>query len=57
MISDIPKCARDGEALLSRIVTAGETWVHHFELETKMNRTMNGTDRVYMHKFLVGARL
>jgi hypothetical protein len=23
------------EAFLSRIITAGETWVHHFESETK----------------------
>jgi hypothetical protein len=25
-----------GDTLLSWIVTADETWVHHFELETKM---------------------
>jgi hypothetical protein len=24
------------ETFLSRIVTVGETWVHHFELEIKM---------------------
>jgi hypothetical protein len=24
-----------GEAFLSRVVTADETWVHHFELETE----------------------
>jgi hypothetical protein len=25
----------DGESLLSRIVTVDETWIHHFEQETK----------------------
>jgi hypothetical protein len=44
------------EAFLSRIVTANETWVHHFEPETKRSRTRNGTDRAYTHLFLVGAR-
>jgi hypothetical protein len=25
----------DGESFLSQIVTGDETWIHHFELETK----------------------
>jgi hypothetical protein len=45
------------EALLSRIVTADETWVHHFELETKMSGTRNGADRAHSLLFLVDARL
>jgi hypothetical protein len=32
---------------LSRIVTADETWVHNFELETKRSRMRNGTNRTY----------
>jgi hypothetical protein len=47
----------EGEDFLFWIVTADETWVHHFELETKRSRTRNGIDRAYMHMFLVGARL
>jgi hypothetical protein len=39
----------DGEAFLSQIVTADETWVHHSELETKRNRARNGTDKAYTH--------
>jgi hypothetical protein len=29
----------DGESFLSRIITGDETWIHHFEPETK---TVNG---------------
>jgi hypothetical protein len=45
------------EAFLFRIVTANETWVHHFEPRTKGSRTKNGIDRAYMHMFFVGAKL
>jgi hypothetical protein len=47
----------EGEAFLSCIVTADEPKVHHFELETKRNRTRNGTNRAYTHLFLIGARM
>jgi hypothetical protein len=47
----------EGEAFLSRTVTANETWTHHFELGIKSSRTRNGTNRTYTHLFLVGARL
>jgi hypothetical protein len=47
----------EGEAFLSRVVMADETWFHHTELETKRSRTRNGTDKAYTHLFLVGARL
>jgi hypothetical protein len=34
--SDLLSCYEaDDESLFSRIVTADETWIHHFELETK----------------------
>jgi hypothetical protein len=47
----------EGEAFSSLIFTSDETWVHHFEPETKWRRTRNGADRAYRHLFLVGARL
>jgi len=31
------KFEAEGEAFLSRIVTANETWLHHFEKESKCN--------------------
>jgi hypothetical protein len=34
--SDLLSCNQaDGESFLSRIVSGDETWIHHFELETK----------------------
>jgi hypothetical protein len=45
MMSDFPRCAQDGEGLLSRTVRAYETWVHHFEPETKRSRARNGTEQ------------
>jgi hypothetical protein len=33
----------EGEAFLSQIVTADETWVHDFESETKKGNPWNGT--------------
>jgi hypothetical protein len=47
----------EGEALLSQLVTAVETWVHRFEPQTKRSKTRNSTDRAYTHLFVVGARL
>jgi hypothetical protein len=47
----------EGETFLSRLVTADETWVHHFEQETKTSRTRNGTHRTYTHLLLIDARL
>jgi hypothetical protein len=45
------------EAFLSWFVTADETWVHHFDPETKRSRTRNGTGRAYTHLFVIGARI
>jgi predicted Ser/Thr protein kinase len=45
-----------GEAFLSQIVTADETWIHNFERETNRSRTRNGTNRAYTDLFLIGTR-
>jgi hypothetical protein len=37
------------QAFLSRIVTAHETWVHHFEPETKKDK--DGTDRAIVSRW------
>jgi hypothetical protein len=33
----LPFYEADDESLLSRIVTGDETWIHHFEQQTKLN--------------------
>jgi hypothetical protein len=31
----LERCSREGDSLFNRIITADETWIHHYEPETK----------------------